>query len=111
MKLETAIHSFLAARYPAAFDSRTIKERVGRSGAVDGEISEAETINALCLLARRFGYVELETGARLGGVKDHVMVKPVKGTAELEPVIDRILTDFYSRAALPLTRQGVPDFE
>jgi hypothetical protein len=63
MKLETAIHSFLAARYPAAFDSRTIKERVGRSGAVDGEISEAETINALCLLARRFGYVELITYA------------------------------------------------
>ena len=74
----------------------------------DGDES---TLRALRKFFARFGYVELETGARLGGVKDHVMVKPVKGTAELEPVIDRILTDFYSRAALPLTRQGVPDFE
>ena len=61
MKLETAIHYFLAARYPAAFDARTITARVRRSGALDGDFSEADALNALCLLARRFGYVEVIT--------------------------------------------------
>ena len=41
----------------------------------------------------------------LGGVEDHVMVKPIKGTEELEPVIRRVLLDFYSRVTTPLSRQ------
>lgn len=63
MKLETAIHYFLAARYPAAFDARTVATRVKRSGAVDGDFSEADALNALCLLAKRFGYAEVFTYA------------------------------------------------
>ena len=72
---------------------------------------DESTLRALRKFFARFGYVEIEAGARFGGVKDRVLVKPIRGTAELEPVIGRVLTDFYSRASSPLTRQGVPDFD
>ena len=61
MKLETAILYFLAARYPAAFDAETVRVRVNRSGAIDGEASADDAGRALALLARRFGTVELVT--------------------------------------------------
>ena len=61
MKLETAILYFLAARYPAAFDAETVRMRVNRSGAIDGEASADNAGKALALLARRFGTVELVT--------------------------------------------------
>ncbi len=64
-----------------------------------------ETLRALRKFFARFGYVELETEAELGGVRDHIMVKPIRGTAAIEPIARRMLLDFYSRASSPLTRQ------
>ncbi|MBQ6925528.1 MAG: hypothetical protein IJQ73_12885 [Kiritimatiellae bacterium] len=61
MKLETAILYFLAARYPASFDAETVRMRVNRSGAIDGEASAEDVRKALALLAKRFGHVELVT--------------------------------------------------
>ncbi len=66
---------------------------------------DGQTLRSLRKFFARFGYVEVESGARLGGVEDHVMVKPIKGTEELEPVIRRVLLDFYSRVTTPLSRQ------
>ena len=61
MKLETAILYFLAARYPASFGAETVRLRVNRSGAVDGEASADDVRKALALLEKRFGHVELST--------------------------------------------------
>ena len=75
-----------------------------------GEDDGGQTLRALRKFFARFGYVEVESGAVLGGVEDHVMVKPIKGTGELEPVIRRVLLDFYSRVTTPLDRQKLPSF-
>ena len=45
----------------------------------------------------RFGYVEVESDYRIGGVKAHLMVKPIKGSADIAPIAHRILPDFYTR--------------
>ena len=49
----------------------------------------------------RFGYVDVESDYRLGGAKVDLMVKPVKGTAEIAPVAHRMIRDFYSRCLRP----------
>lgn len=68
---------------------------------------EEQTLRALRKFFARFGYVEVESGVELGGVADHVMVKPIRGTEALEPVIRRVLLDFYSRVTSPVTRQNM----
>lgn len=45
----------------------------------------------------RFGYVEVPSDFRISGTTAHVMVKPVKGTADIGRVYHRILLDFYRR--------------
>ena len=45
----------------------------------------------------RFGYSEIDSDFRISGVTAHVMVKPVKGAAEIGRVYHRILLDFYQR--------------
>lgn len=49
----------------------------------------------------RFGYEEIESDLRLGGEEDHVLVKPIRGTAALSPIIHRVMLDFYSRVYSP----------
>ena len=53
----------------------------------------------------RFGYVEVERDYHIGGGDVKVMVKPIKGTAELEPVLHRVIPDFYSRFLSPFTME------
>ena len=53
----------------------------------------------------RFGYVEVESEYHIGGGDVKVMVKPIKGTAELEPVLHRVIPDFYSRFLSPFTME------
>lgn len=45
----------------------------------------------------RFGYTEIPSDYRIGGARAHVLVKPIKGTADITPVYHRIISDFYSR--------------
>ena len=45
----------------------------------------------------RFGYSELDSDFRISGTAAHVMVKPIKGTADIGRVYHRILLDFYQR--------------
>lgn len=61
MTADTAILSFLAGRYPAAFDARTVAVRVNRSGMLDAPLSDEAVRDSLLRLARRFGRVELLT--------------------------------------------------
>lgn len=61
MTLETAILSFLAARYPAAFEAAVIRTRINRSGAIDKTVTDADVTEVLLRLANRFGKVELIT--------------------------------------------------
>ena len=49
----------------------------------------------------RFGYEKIESDLRLGGEEDHVLVKPIRGTAALSPIIHRVMLDFYSRVYSP----------
>ena len=62
---------------------------------------EGDTLRKQMKFFRRFGYEEVESGLRLGGVEDHVMVKPIRGTAEIGPLVRRILRDFYGRVLSP----------
>lgn len=45
----------------------------------------------------RFGYVEIPSDFRISGTSAHVMVKPVKGSADIGRVYHRIMLDFYRR--------------
>ena len=57
----------------------------------------------------RFGYVEVPCDYRLGGAEVELMVKPIKGTADIAPVAHRVIRDFYSRVLLPTTAQRMID--
>ena len=61
MTLQTATLSFLAARFPCAFEEPVLLSRLNRSGAMD-EPATAEALHAaLVLLASRFRQVEVLT--------------------------------------------------
>lgn len=53
----------------------------------------------------RFGYEEIESDLTLGGTEDHIMVKPIRGSAAISPVIHRVMLDFYSRVLSPGARE------
>lgn len=53
----------------------------------------------------RFGYVQMESDYRIGSGDAVVMVKPIKGTAELSPVLHRVIPDFYSRFLSPFAME------
>ena len=65
-----------------------------------GEAS-GETLRAQRKFFARFGYEEIESELRLGGEEDHIMVKPIRGSAAISPVIHRVMLDFYSRVLSP----------
>ena len=67
------------------------------------------TLRALRKFFARFGYVELDADEQIGGVRAHVMVKPLKGTAEIQPIVHRVLRDFYDRMLLPVDFGKLPD--
>ena len=46
----------------------------------------------------RFGYEPVPCDYRLGGAEVFLMVKPIRGTADIAPVAHRIIRDFYSRS-------------
>lgn len=49
----------------------------------------------------RFGYVQLDCDCRIGGEKAGIMAKPLKCSADIGPVIHRIIPDFYGRCLSP----------
>ena len=77
------------------------KRYAGRQGII-AELTEypedePQRSRKLQRFLARFGYVEAESDYRIGGVKAHLMVKPIKGSADIAPIAHRILPDFYTR--------------
>lgn len=57
----------------------------------------------------RFGYEEVKSDYRIAGVPALLMVKPIKGAADISPVAHRIIPDFYSRCLSPLAMDKMID--
>ena len=62
---------------------------------------QGETLRRQRKFFARFGYEELASDLTLGGVKDHVLVKPIRGSAAISPILHRVMLDFYSRVLSP----------
>ena len=58
---------------------------------------DKDTLRKLRKFFSRFGYEEVKSDYRLAGAPVTLMVKPLRGTAEIAPVAHRILRDLYSR--------------
>lgn len=58
---------------------------------------DKDTLRKLRKFFSRFGYEEVKCDYRLAGAAVTLMVKPLRGTAEIAPVAHRILRDLYSR--------------
>ena len=50
---------------------------------------------------RRFGYEEIDCAFTISDIDAHLFVKPLKGSAEIGPVADRVLVDLYTRVLDP----------
>lgn len=86
---------------------RLLNKRYADRQGILAEITEFEDdypdhVKKLLRFFARFGYVEVKCDHKLGGVKAHLLIKPIKGTHEIESVAHRIVKDFYSRV-LPYT--------
>ena len=60
-----------------------------------------DTLRKLRKFFSRFGYENLPCDYKLGGAPAELMVKPLKSSADLSPVIHRVVRDFYSRVLGP----------
>ena len=45
----------------------------------------------------RFGYEEIQSNYTINGVKANLLVKPIKSSADLTPVAQRVIPNFYTR--------------
>ena len=86
---------------------RLINRRYADRQGIVAEITDfndeagGETLRAQRKFFARFGYEEIQSDLRIGGVEDHILVKPIRGTAEIAPIIHRVMLDFYSRVYAP----------
>lgn len=71
--------------------------------------SDKDTLRKLRKFFSRFGYEPLPCDYRLGGAPTELMVKPMKGSADLSPVIHRVIWDFYSRVLGPARLEKMID--
>ena len=81
---------------------RELNRRYADAQGILAEVSEfddpdPDRLRKLKKFFSRFGYEELPCDYRISGVKTNLYVKPLKGTAELAPIVHRILPDFYTR--------------
>ena len=85
---------------------RMLNKRYAETQGILAEISvfdpeDTETRRKLNKYFSRFGYEPLNCGYRLGGAEADLLIKPIKGAAEIAPVADRVIRDFYSRVIGP----------
>ena len=81
---------------------REVNRRYADSQGILAELTEfddpgADRLRKLRKFFSRFGYEEISCDCRLAGVKDNLLLKPIKGCTDLTPVIHRVLPDFYTR--------------
>ena len=70
---------------------------------------DTDTLRKLGKFFSRFGYEKVPCDYRLGGAEVTLMVKPLKGTADIGPVAHRVIRDFYSRVLGPSRQEKMVD--
>lgn len=95
---------------------RLINKRFAEMQGIVAELTEfpdedTERLKKLKKFFSRFGYELLPCSYTISGTKANLYVKPIKGTAEITPVIKRILTDFYRRCLNAFTMNAMIQFE
>lgn len=85
---------------------RLINKRYADKQGIVAELTEfpdpdEDHLRKLQKFFARFGYVEIPSDYRISGTTAHVLVKPIKGTAEITPVYHRLIADFYTRCLSP----------
>lgn len=73
------------------------------------EDEDGSMLKSLRKFFSRFGFVRIDSDYRIGGSPVELMVKPIKGTFEIEPVEHRIIRDFYTRVLNPFTMDKMID--
>ena len=81
---------------------REINRRYADAQGILAELTEfddpdPDRLRKLRKFFTRFGYEELACDCRIAGVRDNLLVKPLRGGTDLTPVIHRVLPDFYTR--------------
>ena len=81
---------------------RALNRRYQDSQGILAELTEfddpdPDRLRKLRKFFARFGYEEIESRYKIRGVKGNILVKPLKGSADLTPVIHRVIPDFYTR--------------
>lgn len=81
---------------------REVNRRYADAQGIVAELTEfddpdPERLRKLNKFFKRFGYEPLDCACTIRGVKDNLLVKPIRGTTDLTPVIHRIMPDFYTR--------------
>ena len=62
---------------------------------------DGSTMRSLQRFFGRFGYEPVDCDYRLAGARVELRLKPIKGSADIAPVVHRILRDLYSRVLGP----------
>ena len=81
---------------------REINRRYADAQGIVTELTEfpdedKDRVRKLRKFFNRFGYEEVKADCSIAGVRDNLYVKPLRGGADLTPVIHRVLPDFYTR--------------
>ncbi len=64
-----------------------------------------QTMYHLQRFFRRFGFEELPCDYEIAGTEASLLVRPIRGRADLRPVAHRLIRDFYSRVLGPLAEE------
>ena len=85
---------------------REVNRRYADSQGIVTELTEfpdedKDRVKKLRKFFNRFGYEEVAADCSIAGVRDNLYVKPLRGGADLSPVIHRVLPDLYSRFLSP----------
>ena len=85
---------------------RELNRRYADTQGIIAELTEfddpdPDRLKKLRKFFNRFGYEEIKSDCTICGVKDNLLVKQIKGSADLTPVAQRVLPDFYTRFMSP----------
>ena len=73
------------------------------------EDENGEYLRKLKKFFSRFGYEPVKSDYRLAGSPVELLVKPIRGSAEIAPVAHRMIRDFYSRCLGPVALERMVD--
>ena len=89
---------------------RLINKRYAARQGVLAELTvfddeEGATLRKLRKFFARFGYEKVPCDYRIGGMPAELVVKPLRGKADIAPVAPRLIRDFYSRCLRPASME------